>query len=289
MAAAATATLGYAAGVELRWFRLRRYEVPVLPQGRRPVRILHISDAHLTPSQRRKMAWLRALDATSPDLVVNTGDSIAHEDAVPAFLSALGPLLDRPGVFVFGSNDYYAPQLKNPFRYLWQSGRLGEPPRGMLRLPWGDLRSRMTAAGWLDATHRRHRLRVGDIDVEVTGVDDSHIGLDRYDTVAGPVDSGADVHIGMMHSPEPANLDAFAADGYELLLAGHTHGGQVCVPGYGAVITNCGIDRARARGLHRHNGAWLHVSAGLGTSPYAPIRFACPPEATLLTLLPRVR
>ena len=84
-------------------------------------------------------------------------------------------------------------------------------------------------------------------------------------------------------------LDAFTADGYPMILAGHTHGGQVCVPFYGALVTNCGIDRARVKGLNRHHDAWLHVSAGLGTSPYAPVRFCCPPEATLLKLVPRLR
>lgn len=283
------AALGYAAGVELRLFRLRRHELPILPPGRRPIRILHISDAHLTPSQRRKISWIRTLDDLRPDLVVNTGDSIAHRQAVPAFCSALGPLLERPGVFVFGSNDYYAPQLKNPLRYLWQSGRVGEPPQHVPRLPWRDLRDRLTEAGWLDLTHRRTRISVAGIDIEVAGIDDSHIGLDRYETVAGGVDQRADLHIVLMHSPEPVNLDAFAADGYDLLLAGHTHGGQVRVPGFGTIVTNCGMDRGRARGLHRYGSAWLHVSAGLGTSPYAPVRFACPPEACLLTLVPRVR
>ena len=93
-----------------------------------------------------------------------------------------------------------------------------------------------------------------------------------------------------MHSPEPRLLDQFAADGYDLMLAGHTHGGQLCLPFYGSLITNCGIDRERARGLHRYpmdGQAWLHVSAGLGTSPWAPARFACRPEASLLTLVPR--
>ena len=93
-----------------------------------------------------------------------------------------------------------------------------------------------------------------------------------------------------MHSPEPRLLDQFAADGYDLLLAGHTHGGQLCLPFYGALVTNCGIERERVSGLHRHPAdgqAWLNVSAGLGTSPWAPVRFACRPEATLLTLVPR--
>ena len=99
-----------------------------------------------------------------------------------------------------------------------------------------------------------------------------------------------------------------AADGVDLILAGHTHGGQLCLPGYGALVTNCDLDRRRAKGMSRWwpgagstgpeggaapssdappDAAWLHVSAGLGTSPYAPVRFACRPEATLLTLTPR--
>ena len=97
----------------------------------------------------------------------------------------------------------------------------------------------------------------------------------------------SDLRIGVMHSPEPRNLDRFTADGYELLLAGHTHGGQVCLPFYGTLVTNCGIDRARAWGLSRNGASWLHVSGGLGTSPYAPVRFCCRPEAAILDLVPR--
>lgn len=78
-----------------------------------------------------------------------------------------------------------------------------------------------------------------------------------------------------------------AADGMDLIFAGHTHGGQVCVPGYGALITNCDLDTARVKGLSRHGAAHLHVSGGLGTSPFAPYRFANRPEVTLLTLTAR--
>jgi len=126
-------------------------------------------------------------------------------------------------------------------------------------------------------------------------VHDSHSARDRYDQIAGQADPAAGLRVGVLHSPEPRVLDQFTADGYDLLLAGHTHGGQVCIPGYGALVTNCGIDRARARGLSMHpqiarpdgKTAWLYVSGGLGTSPWAPARFACRPEATLLTLVPR--
>ena len=245
--------------------------------------MLHLSDAHLTPWQHAKQRWIHSLAALEPDLVVNTGDSIAHHGAVGPMLAALGPLLDRPGVFVFGSNDYYAPRPKNPVRYLLPNDsvrHLGAP------LPWRELGDGMAAAGWLDVTHARTRIKVGRLDVEVAGVDDAHLKRDRYDEVAGAVDPAADLHLGVTHSPEPRVLDQFAGDGFQLLLAGHTHGGQLRLPGYGAIVTNCGLDRHRARGVSRWGGAWLHVSAGLGTSPYAPVRFACPPEATLLTLLP---
>jgi predicted MPP superfamily phosphohydrolase len=293
-AAVGAGVLGYAAVIERNWFALRRYEVPVLPAGSKPLRILHISDVHLTPGRHRLLSFLRTLDALEPDLVVNTGDSIAHERAVTPLLEALGPLLDRPGAFVFGSNDLYSPVPKNPTRYIWRTST-EEHRRNVPDLPWSELGAGLEAAGWMNANNSRGRIKVGDFDVEVAGVHDSHIARDRYDMIAGPADQTADLRLGVMHSPEPAIMDRFVADGFELLLAGHTHGGQVCLPGYGTLVTNCGIEPERARGLHQHPAgpgprqrAFLHVSAGLGTSPYAPVRFSCRPEATLLTLVPRI-
>jgi uncharacterized protein len=288
-AAVGAAGLGYAAVVERNWFALRTIEIPVLPPGTAPLRVLHISDAHLTPGRKRLMSFIRSLDDLDPHLVVNTGDSISHRESVRIFLDSLGPLLDRPGVFVLGSNDLYAPEPFNPALYL-----AGPSSRRRIRknpdLPWEKLCDGLAAAGWLDLNNRRGRLTAGGLDIALAGVHDPHIKRDRYEQVAGRADPGADLRIGVMHSPEPRVLDRFAADGYDLLLAGHTHGGQLCLPWYGTIVTNCGIDRERARGLHRYPAdgqPWLHVSAGLGTSPWAPARFACRPEASLLTLVPR--
>jgi len=288
-AALGAAAVGYATVIERNWFALRRYEVPVLAPGSEPVRVLHLSDAHLTPGRKRLLAWIRSLDDLDPHVVVNTGDSIAHPESVRPFIDSLGPLLNRPGVFVLGSNDLYAPEPVNPARYLRGPSSRWHVPKGP-DLPWEKLRDDMSAAGWLDLNNKRGRLTAGGLDIALAGVHDSHIKKDRYEQVAGQADPAADLRVGVMHSPEPRLLDQFAADGYELMLAGHTHGGQLCLPFCGTLITNCGIDRERARGLHRHpvgGQAWLHVSAGLGTSPWAPARFACRPEATLLTLVPR--
>jgi predicted MPP superfamily phosphohydrolase len=293
-ALAGAAAIGYASVIERNWFALREQEVPVLPPGAEPLRVLHISDLHLTPGRHRLMAFVRSLAPLAPDLVVNTGDSIASPEVIGPLLDALGPLLDVPGVFVYGSNDLYSPKPRNPARYLWRTSA-SDHERAEPDLPWEKLGGELAAAGWLDLNNRRDKLTVNGLDIALAGVHDPHADRDRYDLVAGPADPAAGLRLGVLHTPEPAVLDRFAADGYDLLLAGHTHGGQLRVPGYGALVTNCGIDRGRVSGLSMHppvspsggNTAWLHVSAGLGTSPWAPARFACRPEATLLTLTTR--
>ena len=279
--------LAYAGLYEVNAFRLRRVSVPVLPAGSRAIRVLQISDLHLTPRDTARQRWVSGLAALEPDLVINTGDNIAHVDAVPYVTGSLGRLLDLPGVYVWGSNDYYAPTFKNPITYLTQPRRQGEArPQ---TLPWEDLDVAFKAAGWLDLTQTRAVVEVDGIRLGFRGTDDAHLNRDHYSEVAGPVDrDAADVAIGVTHAPYLRILDAMAYDGHDLIVAGHTHGGQVCVPFYGALVTNCDLDARRVKGLSKHSAggrtSWLHVSAGLGTSPYAPIRFACPPEATLLTL-----
>ena len=283
-AAAGTAALalGYATVVERNAFVVREVTMPVLTPGSTPLRVLHLSDIHMRPAQRHKQQWLRELSRWEPDLVVNTGDNLSHPRAVPAVVQALGDLLSAPGVFVFGSNDYFAPTLKNPAKYLTDSGHRshGNP------LPWQDLRAAFNERGWVDLTHSRRDLEVAGLTVAAAGVDDPHLGRDRYDTIAGAPNPTANLSLGVTHAPYTRVLDRFAADGYQLVMAGHTHGGQLCLPFYGALVTNCDLDRSRVKGVSRWGAQTaLHVSAGIGTSPFAPFRFCCRPEATLLTLV----
>lgn len=301
VAATGAACLVYAAGYEVRSFRLRRVEVPILPAGARPIRILQVSDIHMVTGQAKKQRWLRSLADLRPDLVVNTGDNLSDPLGVPAALDALGPLMEFPGVYVFGSNDYYGPARKSPTRYLkaLRSGVHGlNNPDGTARRgitgavhnPWQKLRDGFDQAGWLNLNNARGRLTVAGLDLEFTGLDDPHIRHDDYASVAGGPSPDADLSLAVVHAPYLRTLDAFTADRYPLILAGHTHGGQLCIPFYGALVTNCDLDTDRVKGLSTHTAAghrsYLHVSAGCGTNRYTPIRFACPPEATLLTLTP---
>ncbi|HYN30040.1 MAG TPA: metallophosphoesterase [Dermatophilaceae bacterium] len=327
VAAAGVAGVAYAGLVERNLFTLRRVAVPVLPEGTRPLRVLQVSDLHLVPRQERRVAWVRGLAALEPDLVVNTGDNLAAMDAVPAALRAMEPLLERPGVFVLGSNDYYAPTLKNPARYLAPSYRDAPPDRQ--GLPVGELVAGLREGGWVDLDNARTRLDVAGVPLELVGVDDPHIDRDRYAVVSAPAADDVALTVGVVHAPYQRVLDAMTADGARLVVAGHTHGGQLALPALGALVTNCDLPTDRAKGLSRwwpgagvgthsrwvpqrwprrrgpagaprrpagdaggamsagaQDAAYLHVSAGLGTSPYAPVRFACRPEATLLTLVP---
>ena len=287
--------------VEARWYTLREVTVPVLPAGQDPLRILHLSDLHLVPGNRRLVDFVRDLDSLEAHLVVDTGDNWAHLDAMGDLMRALEPHLARPGVFALGSNDYFGPTAKNPARYLLPDAR-PEPSSHHGPLPWRELVARFTGAGWIDLDNRRDVVEIDGRRLSLVGTDDAHLDRDAFPAAGGSddvrtLDAPVDLHLGVTHAPYRRVLDAMHADHVDLAIAGHTHGGQLAVPGYGALVTNCDLDTRRAKGLHgwpgprpdRTGGAgstWLHVSAGLGTSPFAPVRFACRPEATLLTLVP---
>ncbi len=311
--AAGAAALAYAHVVERNWFALREVTAPVLPAGAAPIRVLQVSDIHLVPGQERKIAWIRELAALEPDLVVDTGDNLSDMEAVPPLLRALEPLLERPGLFVLGSNDYFAPTQTNPLRYFSGPSRIR--PGEKRRLPVRQLVDGLSSRGWVDLDNARATLTLAGQRLDFVGTDDPHIRLDRYAEVSAPASPDAALTVGVVHAPYQRVLDAMTADGAGLVIAGHTHGGQVAMPFYGALVTNCDLDRARAKGLSRWwpgagtggasglravlgrsqatqpsrtappDAAYLHVSAGLGTSRYAAIRFACRPEATLLTLV----
>lgn len=278
-------TLGYGL-TEAQMFTLRNVDIRCdLKQfDGQDFRILHLSDLHITPSQTRKINWVKSLGELKPDLTVVTGDFLAHMQAVPAVIEALDVLLDGPGMFVLGSNDYFAPEIKSPFKYFDKNREIN--PEGTA-LPTDLLVDELTAAGWIDLNNKQTHVDIHGLQIHARGTDDPHINKDNYDVVAGSFDDSV-FDLGVTHAPYSRVINRFVDDGAQLILAGHTHGGQVCIPFYGALVTNCDLPSNQAKGLstltHAGKSAPMHVSAGVGTSPFTPVRVACRPEATLITL-----
>lgn len=281
-------------GIERYLFTVRLHEVPVLPAGSAPMRVLHLSDAHMAPWQRRKQEWIAALADLQPHLVVNTGDNMGHADGLRGLRPALDPFRGIPGVFVHGSNDHAAPSPRNPFKYFTGPSKVKDTSEP---LDTEALDGYLTdELGWLNLNNRAGSLDAAGLRVGAFGVSDAHRGWDELEVLPDLVsqlraERPADLMIGVTHAPYRRVLDEFVDLGAEAIFAGHTHGGQVRVPGLGALVANCDIPLRQARGLSEwsHGGRTvpLNVSAGLGHSIYAPVRFACRPEASLLTLVPR--
>ncbi len=301
MASAGLAALAWGTLIERNRFTLRTETVPVLAPGSRPLTVLHLSDMHMAPWQKQKQEWIRSLADYEPDLIVNTGDSVGHLHGLEGLERALEAFQGVPGVYVNGSNDYFAPSLSNPLRYLVapSSGALKKPP---VRIDVTEMEEFFDSLGWLNLNNTARAMTLKGSRLEFMGVNDAHLEWDKLERLPGALDElrenvswgdadgdGADVvSIGVTHAPYRRVLNSFVTHGAELIIAGHTHGGQVCVPGFGALVTNCDLPKDRASGLgvwqHALGAAYLNVSAGIGTSIYAPVRFACPPEAVLLTL-----
>lgn len=294
--AVGVSTAVWGIGIERYLFTVREHDVRILPAGSAPVRVLHLSDAHMAPWQRRKQRWMAALaDTWRPDLVVNTGDNLGHADGLRGLRAAMDPLRGIPGVFVHGSNDHASPTPRNPLRYFTgpSTVKTASEPLDTQALD-GYLRDEL---GWLDLNNAVGSVQIGGLRLDTFGVSDAHRGWDRLEDLPDLLeelradDAPAAATLGVTHAPYRRVLDAFTDFGADMIFAGHTHGGQVRVPGYGALVANCDIPLRQARGLSdwTHGGKTipLNVSAGLGHSIYAPVRFACRPEASLITLLPR--
>ncbi|WP_144874094.1 metallophosphoesterase [Microbacterium sp. 1.5R] len=292
-AGAAAAVWGF--GIERYLFTVREVSAAALPAGSAPIRVLHISDVHMAPWQHRKQDWLASLAQLEPDLVVNTGDNLGHRDGLSGIRRAFDPLAGIPGVFVHGSNDVIAPSPRNPFLYFMGPSRRSNAPVPLLDT--GAMDSYFTdELGWAGLNNAAVRMRVAGRDIDLFGTDDAHQEWDDLESLPdamsglGTRPAGTPV-LGVTHAPYQRVLNSFVDLGADAIFGGHTHGGQVCLPGYGALVANCDIPLKQAKGLSEWTADGrtvpLNVSAGCGHSIYAPVRFACRPEATLLTLTAR--
>ncbi len=294
--------LAYGVLIERNRFTVRHEHLPVLDPDARPITILHLSDLHMAPWQRAKQDFIRSLAIYEPDLIIDTGDNLGHHDGLAGVERAFAPFAGVPGVFVHGSNDYFGPIVKNPFTYFTAPSK--RHPRQADLDTESLTRFFEDQLGWLSLNNTAHAIELNGTRLELFGTDDPHIHRDRLAELTGTLEElrenvewspdavGRVFSVGVTHAPYRRVLDALVTQGADLIVAGHTHGGQVRIPGRPALVTNSDIPNEQAQGLsvwrRGSRSAFLEVSAGLGTSIYAPIRFACPPEAVVLTLTPVV-
>lgn len=269
----------YGVLIEHSWFRITRHRLDILPaDAPGPITVLHLSDLHFTTREPRKTRFIASLPKA--DITVITGDFLAEPAGVETVVAALRPALGtRASWFVLGSNDYFVPQPLNYLTYFRKERRTRRAHRGRA----ADLRAQLAADGWEDLTNIHRGVQINDVPIELLGLDDAHIFW--HDLTVAPRTAPERFGFAVMHSPDSA--PEAAALGYDLLVAGHTHGGQVCLPLIGALVTNCAMPRRLVSGLIRIGSAIMYLSPGMGTSKFAPFRFYCRPEAALLELHPR--
>lgn len=265
-AALGVGTAAYARFVEPRWIERTHTRVPVpdVPPALEGLRVALLTDFHAsehTPIARVRRACRIAMEAR-PHLVALTGDFVSSDTGglLPDVIATLDEELEAPlGVWAVPGNHDHAAGIG---RYYRAVGRQG---------------------GVQDLTNRAVRRELDGATVRIAGTDTAHGG--RPDTSAALGDAPpADLTLLLTHNPDLAD-DACRALGHvDLVVSGHTHGGQVRLPGVGAVLNSAEHDDVYEAGLVRRPWAWVYVSRGIGTVRL-PVRFLCRPEVAILEVV----
>ncbi|NLC56120.1 MAG: metallophosphoesterase [Armatimonadetes bacterium] len=248
----------YAGALEPRWLQVTRRDIalPCIPEALRGLTVAHLSDIHygrlLAP--RLLEALITRTNALQPDLIALTGDFVdQYPHEVEPIARELGRLRARLGVWaVLGGHDITAGE--RAFRRAFAANGIH-----LLR-------------------NEAAPVVAGATPLWVVGVrDNSEYYLDRLDAALASVPEGARTIL-LAHSPDIA-WEA-AERKIDLVLSGHTHGGQVCAPFYGPIVTESRLGRRFARGLRRAGSTWIYTSRGVGMVRFG-VRFLARPEIAL--------
>jgi len=278
--------------------RVREETLAVLPEGSSPVRVLHLSDIHMAPWRTAAAEWIQNLSNLGPDVIVGTGDFLGHENGLALLKKALSPFAGLPGVVVHGSNDRTAPIYRNPLSYLRKNPRLTYK-KSLTPLDFDGLLELYESLGWNDVENKALRMSLSGTEIEWIGLGDAHHNMDDLVTTSMDVkqsrtretvtDDSQITSLGLTHAPYQRVLNYLMSWGCKTIFSGHTHGGQICLPGGRALVTNCDLPAKMASGVnnwnHKGNSSLIQVSSGIGTGIYSPLRVFCPPEAILINLI----
>lgn len=234
---------------------------PAIPSALDGMCIAHVSDLHFCRHVPQAVIgrWIEAIAQCAPDAIALSGDIVDHDECLPWVAETLGQLSAPAGrFFVLGNHDR----------------RLRDP---------GTLRSTLTRCGWTDVGGRCLRVDWRGVTVLWIGNEWPWFPAPADQLIAGPWSTDPDLRICLAHTPDV--LPWAVRHRVDLLLAGHTHGGQVRLPVVGALVCPSLYGVAYQEGFYRRAGTLLHVTRGLGS--LQPLRLGCPPEVSLLILRSR--
>ena len=278
---------------EAQWLRLRRLNVtlPGLPSSLDGLKILHISDLHAGvpgPNEIAVAKLGRIVSATESDITIFTGDMTDKKRDIRPYLPLLSDIEARYGKYaVLGNHDHglrktVIENLLNRLPGCNLSLEMKKVGNESLDETVAANRSLLAEAGIQLLENECIKINAGNEEVQICGVDDFQYGFADIEGTTGQVDHGVPLRILLSHSPDAA--DHISNGDYHLLLAGHTHGGQICLPRpTGGKILLSTSGSSYGAGLYRLRDTFMHVSPGVGTT-LLPFRLLQRPEITLLEL-----
>lgn len=258
LAAVGILCIAYGYFVEPYWLEIVRIQIKTqkLAKGARPIRIVHVSDFHSDAKPRLEERLPDVVAGERPDIIVFTGDAVNSPQGLPVFRRCLTRLAQVAPTFVVEGN----------FDSItWRNCD-----------PFGG-----TGARELDG--QAARVKVGETEVWIAGA---------------PVTDGQGISQSLKEIPStaftvflfhtPDVIEAIARERVDLFCAGHTHGGQIALPFYGALVTLSEYGKRFEAGLHRVGDTWIYVNRGIGmeggTAPR--VRFWARPEVTVIEVVP---
>lgn len=256
----------YTFTVEPSWVDIEKIDMPLarLPKSFSGFRIAHISDIHIGGwmNRARLHQTLELVDGQKPDLVVITGDHVygrkwrdSLDTAAKDYVAEMSVLTQKVRVLaVLGNHDHWTDAAR--------------------------VRQFLLQCGVLEIGNNVHTLKRNDEELHIAGVDDISTRHDRLDRVLTKLpESGAAILLA--HEPDFADISAKTGR-FDLQLSGHSHGGQVVIPFFGAPILPH-LGKKYYSGLYKIRQMWQYTNRGVGMIEPS-IRFNCRPEITIFTL-----
>jgi predicted MPP superfamily phosphohydrolase len=279
---------------EAQWLQLRHLKLtlPGLPLALAGLRLLHVSDLHTGSPWPNELAIAKLeplARETAPDLVLFTGDMTDKKKALEPCLEMLSHIRAPLGKFaVLGNHDH---GLRKNALHEFSFGLIGQRIARNADMGADEVAATVSLnrdlLGHAGITLLENECagveRDGDR-LQVCGIDELEYGLADMAAVRERLDSSAGLRILLSHSPDV--ISQIRPGEFHLVLSGHTHGGQICMPHpwKGRILLSSSGSSYRY-GLYQHGGTLMHVSRGVGTT-FVPLRLLSRPEVTLLELVP---